>query len=60
MKPPKPNAEQVKHPKRLLMADLVTHLMFYALDKNCTVVLMDDMNTDVYSRPGADTEGLKL
>jgi hypothetical protein len=30
-KPPKPTAEQTKHPKRLLMADLVMHLKHYAL-----------------------------
>ena len=43
MAPPKPDLAQLKHPRRLLMADLETHLMHYALDPNCTLVLMGDM-----------------
>ena len=31
MQPMKPDPTLVKHPKRLLMSDLTTHLMFYAL-----------------------------
>ena len=43
MAPPKPDSAQLQHPRRLLMADLETHLMHYALDPNCTLVLMGDM-----------------
>ena len=42
MAPPKPDSAQLQHPRRLLMADLETHLMHYALGPNCTLVLMGD------------------
>ena len=47
MAPPKPDSTQVQHSKRLLMADRETHLMHYALDPNCTLVVMGDLNTDL-------------
>ena len=60
MAPPKPDSTQVQHPKRLLMADLETHLMHYALDPNCTLVLMGDLNTDLCSRIEDDGPALRL
>ena len=51
MAPPKPDSAQLQHPRRLLMADLETHLMHYALDPNCTLVLMGDMNIDLSPPP---------
>ena len=58
MAPPKSDSAQVQHLRRLLMADLETHLMHYALDPNCTLVLMGDMNIDLYTR--VDDAGLAL
>ena len=43
MPPPKPTADEVRHPKRLRMADLETHLMFCALNPNCTIILMETL-----------------
>ena len=59
-KPSKPTTEQTKHPKRLLMADLVMHLKHYALKINCTLVLTGAMNTDLYAehRKGKDVDAL--
>jgi hypothetical protein len=59
MPPPKPTADEVRHPKRLLMADLETHLMLYALNPNCTIILMGDANVDIHSRPGTDTDSYR-
>ena len=56
--PPKPTAEQVKHPKRLLWADLEMHLRHYAYCKNTTVILMGDLNTDVVTKKGKDESEL--
>ena len=50
MAPPKPDSAQLQHPRQLLMADLETHLMHYALDPNCTLILMGDMNIDLCTR----------
>ena len=33
--------------------------MFYALNPNCTVVLMGDANVDIQSRPGTDTDSYR-
>ena len=56
--PPKPTAEQVKHPKRLLWADLEMHLRHYAYCKNTTLILMGDLNTDVVTKKGKDESEL--
>ena len=50
----------MQHPKRLLMADLETHLMYCALDPNCTLVLMCDLNTDLCTRLGDGGPALRL
>ena len=60
MAPPKPDSAQLQHPRRLLMADLETHLMHYALDPNCTLVLMGDMNIDLCTRVDNDGPALRL
>ena len=60
MPPSKPTADAVRHSKRLLMTDLETHLMFYALNPNCTIVLMGDANVDIHSRPGTDTDSYRM
>ena len=60
MAPPKPDSAQLQHPRRLLMADLETHLMHYALDPNCTLVLMGDMNIDLCTRDDDDGPALRL
>ena len=60
MAPPKPDTAQLQHPRRLLMADLETHLMHYALDPNCTLVLMGDMNIDLCTRNDDDGPALRL
>ena len=59
MAPPKPDSTQVQHPKRLLMADLETHLMHYALAPNCTLVRMGDLNTDLCTRLDDDGPALR-
>ena len=56
--PPKPTVEQVKHPKRLLWADLEMHLRHYAYCKNTTLILMGDLNTDVVTKKGKDESEL--
>ena len=60
MAPPKPDSAQLQHPRRLLMADLETHLMHYALDSNCTLVVMGDMNIDLCTRVDDDGPALRL
>ena len=60
MAPPKPDSAQLQHPRRLLMADLETHLMHYALDPNCTLVVMGDMNIDLCTRVDDDGPALRL
>ena len=60
MAPPKPDTAQLQHPRLLLMADLETHLMHYALDPNCTLVLMGDMNIDLCTRDDDDGPALRL
>ena len=60
MAPPKPDSAQLQHPRRLLMADLETHLMHYALDPNCTLILMGDMNIDLCTRDDDDGPALRL
>ena len=42
------------------MADLETHLMHYALDSNCTLILMGDMNIDLCTRVDDDGPALRL
>ena len=51
-------AEQVKHPKRLLWADLEMHLRRYAYCKNTTLILMGDLNTDVVTKKSKDESEL--
>ena len=46
---PKPTAEQVKHPKHLLFSDLKLQLWHYACKPLHTLVVMGDMNTDLYA-----------
>ena len=58
--PPKPTAEQVKHPKRLLWADLTMHFRHYAYCKKTTLVLMGDLNTDVVAKEGKDESEMRL
>ena len=60
MAPPKPDSAQLQHPRRLLMADLETHLMHYALDPNCTLILMGDMNIGLCTRDDDDGPALRL
>ena len=60
MAPPKPNSAQFQHPRRLLMADLEAHLVHYALDPNCTLVLMGDMKIDLCTRVDDDGPALRL
>ena len=43
---PNPTADQIAHPKRLMMADLALHLRAHADDPHCTLVLMGNMNVD--------------
>ena len=50
--PPKPTVEQVKHPKRLLWADLAMHLRHHAYCKNTTLILMGGLNTDIVTKTG--------
>ena len=57
MAPPKPDSQ---HPRRLLMENLETHLIHYALDPNCTLVLMGDMNIDLCTRVDDDGPALRL
>ena len=56
--PPKPTVEQVKHPKRLLWADLAMHLRHHAYCKNTTLILMGDLNTDIVTKTGRDESEL--
>ena len=61
MAPPKPDSAHVQHPmKRLLMADLETNLVHYALGPNCTLVLMGDLNNDLCTRLDDDGPALRL
>ena len=60
MAPPKPDSTQLQHLRRLLMADLETHLVHCALDPNCTLVLMGDMDTDLCTRVDDDGPALRL
>ena len=46
---PRPTAEQLKHPKRLLFSDLKLQLWHYACKPLHTLVVMGDMNTDLYA-----------
>ena len=57
---PKPTAEQVKHPKRLLFSDLKLQLWHYACKPLHTLVVMGDMNTDLYAahRRGKDRDAM--
>ena len=45
----KPTTEQLKHPKRLLFSDLKLKLWHYACKPFHTLVVMGDMNTDLYA-----------
>ena len=60
MAPSKPDSAQLQHLRRLLMADLETHLMHYALDPNCTLILMGDMNTGLCTRVDDGGPALRL
>ena len=53
---PVPTKEQVAHPKRLLSSDLELHLLHYVHKQLYTVIIMGDMNTDLYAvvRAGKD------
>ena len=42
------------------MADLEAHLMHHALDPNCTLILMGDMNIDLCKRGDDDGPALRL
>ena len=57
---PKPTTEQLKHPKRLLFSDLKLQLWHYACKPLHTLVVMGDMNTDLYAehRRGKDRDAL--
>ena len=57
---PGPTAEQLKHPKRLLFSDLKLQLWHYACKPLRTLVVMGDMNTDLYAerRRGKDRDAL--
>ena len=57
---PRPTAEQLKHPKRLLFSDLKLQLWHYACKPLHTLVVMGDMNTDLYAehRRGKDRDAL--
>ena len=57
---PKPTAEQVKHPKRLLFSDLKLQLWHHACKPLHTLVVMGDMNTDLYAehRRGKDRDAM--
>jgi len=57
---PKPTAEQLKHPKRLLFSDMQLQLWHYACKPLHTLVVMGDMNTDLYAehRRGKDRDAL--
>ena len=45
----RPTADQLKHPKRLLFSDLKFKLWHYACKPPHTLVVMGDMNTDLYA-----------
>ena len=53
---PRPTADQLKHPKRLLFSDLKLKLWHCACKPLRTLVAMGDMNTDLYAehRRGKD------
>ena len=53
---PQPTADQRKQPKRLLFSDLKLQLWHYACKPLHTLVVMGDMNTDLYAehRRGKD------
>ena len=57
---PRPTADQLKHPKRLLFSDLKLLLWHYASKPLHTLVVMGDMNTDLYAerRRGKDCDAL--
>ena len=46
---PRPTADQLKHPKRLLFSDLKLQLCHCACKPLRTLVVMGDMNTDLYA-----------
>ena len=52
--------EQLKHPKLLLSSDLKLQLWHYACKPLHTLVVMGDMNTDMYAehRRGKDRDAL--
>ena len=54
MVPPKPAHSLVRHPKRLLMDDIIMHLARYANDERCTLIVMSDVNTDLSKDDGRD------
>ena len=53
---PRPTVDQLKHSKRLLFSDLKLRLWHYACKPLHTLVVMGDMNTDLYAehRRGKD------
>ena len=57
---PKPTTEQLKHPKRLLFSELELQLWHYACKPLHTLVVMGDMNTDLYAehRRGKDRDAM--
>ena len=57
---PRPIAEQLKHPKRLLFSDLKLQLLHYAFNPLRTLVVIGDMNTDLYAehRRGKDRNAM--
>ena len=57
---PRPTADQLKHPKRLLFSDLKLQLLHCACKPRRTLVVMGDMNTDLYAerRRGKDRDVL--
>ena len=57
---PRPTTDQLKHPKRLLFSDLKLHLWHHACKPLHTLVVMGDLNTDLYAehRRGKDRDAL--
>ena len=47
---PRPTADQLKHPKRVLFSDLKLQLWHHACKPRHTLVVMGDMNTDLYAK----------
>ena len=46
---PRPTADQLKYSKQLLFSDLKLKLWHYACKPRHTLVVMGDMNTDLYA-----------